>query len=230
MSRKPKKGYFVQGQFVAEGSELDQQLKAELRGEGPSKTELKAQSTELQALGEALLTLRRDLFEPLDLPAKLVDALDELKRIDSFEGRRRQSQYVGKLMRQLDEAQVAAIQAALEEQRKGPAADTLRLHAAERWRERLMAEDAAVSAWVTQFPGTDVQQLRALVRQARKDAPAPAAAKQAQTKGQAARQGRAFRELFQLVHTALAQAEAQRPEVQPIDAEDVGYTDDTRAG
>ena len=230
MSRKPKKGYFVRGQFVAEGSELDEQLKAELRGDGPSKTELKAQSAELQALGEALLTLRRDLFEPLELPGKLVDGLEELKRITNFEGKRRQSQYVGKLMRQLDEEQLAAVRAALEEQRKGPAAETLRLHAAERWRERLIAEDAAVNAWVTQFPDTDVQQLRALVRQARKDAPTPDAAKEAEAKGQAQRQSRAFRELFQLVNTALAQAEAHPPEVQPIDAEDVGYVDDARAG
>ncbi len=229
MSRKPKKGYFVRGQFVAEGSELDEQLKAELRGDGPSKTELKAQSAELQALGEALLTLRRDLFEPLDLPTKLVDALDELKRIANFEGKRRQSQYVGKLMRQLDEEQLAAVKHALEEQRKGPAAETMRLHAAERWRERLIAEDAAVNAWVTQFPDTDVQQLRALVRQARKDAPSPTEAQAAEAKGQGQRQGRAYRELFQLVNAALAQAEAHPPEVQPIDAEDVGYIDDARA-
>ena len=230
MSRKPKKGYFVRGQFVAEGSELDEQLKAELRGDGPSKTELKAQSTELQALGEQLLTLRRDLFEPLDLPSRLVDALEELGRIANFEGKRRQSQYVGKLMRQLDEEQLAAVKAALEEQRKGPAAETLRLHAAEHWRERLIAEDAAVNAWVVQFPETDVQQLRALVRQARKDAPSPDAAQEAERKGQAQRQGRAYRELFQLVMAALVQAEAHPPEVQPIDAEDAGYGDDARAG
>ena len=230
MSRKPKKGYFVRGQFVAEGSELDEQLKAELRGDGPSKTELKAQSAELQALGEALLTLRRDLFEPLELPGKLVDGLEELKRITNFEGKRRQSQYVGKLMRQLDEEQLAAVRAALEEQRKGPAAETLRLHAAERWRERLIAENAAVNAWVTQYPETDVQQLRALVRQARKDVPAPTDARVAGATGQAARQGRAYRELFQLVRDALTRAEASTPQVQAIDAEDAGYTDDSRAG
>ena len=231
MSRKPKKGYFVRGHFVAEGSELDLELKRELKGgDAPSKTELKAQSAELQALGEALLVLRRDLFEPLDLPPKLIDALAELKRITNFEGRRRQAQLVGKLMRQLEDEQIDAVRAALEVQRKGSAADTLRLHAAENWRDRLIAEDAAVNAWVTQYPDTDVQQLRALVRQARKDAPTPDAAKEAEAKGQAQRNSRAFRELFQLVNTALAQAEAHPPEVQPIDAEDVGYVNDARAG
>ena len=56
MPRKPKKGYFVRGQFVAEGSELDEELKREQRGETPSKTELKAHSTELQALASSCLS------------------------------------------------------------------------------------------------------------------------------------------------------------------------------
>jgi ribosome-associated protein len=133
-------------------------------------------------------------------------------------------------MRQLEDEQIDAVRAALEVQRKGSAADTLRLHAAENWRDRLIAEDAAVNAWVTQYPETDVQQLRALVRQARKDAPAPPDARVAEATGQAPRQGRAYRELFQLVRDALTRAEASTPQVQAIDAEDAGYTDDSRAG
>ena len=90
MARKPKKGYFVRGQFVAEGSELDEQYRRALKGgDAPSKTELKAQSAQLQALGEALLTLRPALREALALPARLEDALAELARITDFEGRRR---------------------------------------------------------------------------------------------------------------------------------------------
>lgn len=204
MSRKSRKGYFVRGQFVAEGSELDQALQRELKGDAPSKTELKAHSAELQALGEALLTLRPALRDPLDLPTRLLDALEALARITDFEGRRRQSQYVGKLMRQLDEAQVAAIRAALEVQRQGAAQDTLLLHAAEDWRARLVADDAAASDWMTRFPGTDAQQLRALIRQARKDM--PPASRDAQSRGQAPRQSRAWRELFQLLRATLADA------------------------
>ena len=81
MSRKPKKGYFVRGQFVAEGSELDLELKRDLKGgDEPSKTELKAQSTELQGLGEDLLGLRSDLGIPDKLAALGVgaDRIDEL--------------------------------------------------------------------------------------------------------------------------------------------------------
>ena len=201
MSRKPKKGYWVRGTFVAEGSELDQQLKAELKGES-SKTDLKRESEEVQKLGEALLTLREDLFARLQLPEKLVDALDELKRITNFEGRRRQSQYVGKLMRALDEEQLQAIREALDEQHKGSAREAMALHEAEKWRDDLIADAGALERWVAQHPGTDTQQLRALIRQARKDTPEDA---DAVSRGLAPRHGRAYREIFQIVKQHLSQ-------------------------
>ena len=208
MSRKPKKGYWVRGTFVAEGSELDLQLKAELKGE-TSKTDLKRESEELQKLGEQLLTLRTGLFDRLALPEKLVEALAELKRITNFEGRRRQSQYVGKLMRGLDEEDLQAIRDALDEQNKGSARDALSLHLAEKWRDDLIADDDAVQRWVTQHPGTDTQQLRALVRQARKE-PQPDAA--SISKGEAPRHGRAYRDIFQIVKQQLARADADSGE------------------
>lgn len=205
MSRKPRKGYFVRGQFVAEGSELDLQLKAELKGAEISKSDLKRESTELQKLGESLLTLRSDLFESLQLPDKLVDALHEAGRITNFEGKRRQMQYVGKLMRGLDETQQAAVRSALDEQQRGSARETLALHEAERWRDTLIADDEALSQWLARFPDTDAQQLRSLVRQARKDHIAPDAA--AVSRGQAPRQGRAYREIFHQVRLQLRAAD-----------------------
>lgn len=205
MSRKPKKGYFVRGQFVAEGSELDLELKAELKGfQENSKTELKRESTELQKLGEALLTLRGDLMTRLALPEKLTDALAEAKRITNFEGKRRQMQFVGKLMRGLGPETLDAVRAALEEQHQGSARENLALHQAEQWRDDLIARDEAVGEWMAKFPGTDSQQLRALVRQARKDTPAdPAAVSQ----GLAPRHGRAYRDIFQIVKEQLAAAD-----------------------
>ncbi len=197
MSRKPKKGYFVRGQFVAEGSELDLELKAELKGTTEaSRTDLKRESTELQKLGEALMTLRADLMERLALSEQLTDALAEAKRITNFEGKRRQMQYVGKLMRKLDEPTLEAVRAALDEQQRGSAETTLALHQAEQWRDRLIADDDAIGEWLTQFPGTDSQQLRALARQARKDAQPD---KASISQGLAPRRGRAYREIFQLV-------------------------------
>ena len=200
MSRKPKKGYFVKGQFVAEGSELDLELQAERTGGLPSRTELKKESTELQKLGEALLTLRSDLMEKLELPEGLLTALDELRRITNFEGRRRQLQYVGKLMRQLEPQTLQSVRDALETQRSGSAQQTLALHAAEKWRDDLIASDDALQQWLQAHPGTDVQQLRALVRQARKDAQPD---QDAVSRGLAPRKGRAFREIFQIVRDAL---------------------------
>ncbi|GAA3994063.1 ribosome biogenesis factor YjgA [Comamonas faecalis] len=197
MSRKPQKGYYVKGRFVAEGSELDLQLKAELKGTEVSKTDLKRESDALQRLGQDLLQLRADLLERLELPEKLLDALAQHKRITDFEGSRRQMQFIGKLMRKLDEDQVDAIRAALAEQQSGSAEDTLVLHLSEQWRSRLLADDQALAQWMEQYPGTDSQQLRALIRQARKDAPPEGRASVSQ--GLAPRKSRAFRELFQML-------------------------------
>lgn len=205
MSRKPTKGYFVRGQFVAVGSELDLELKRELKGSvDMSKTDLKKHSDHLQALGESLLTLRSDLMTRLreqheGIDDKLLDALAEARRITNFEGRRRQMQFIGKLMRKLDEDTVAAIEAALEEQRKPSARETLALHQAEQWRDRLIADDGALTDWMQAAPDTDVQTLRALIRQARKDAQGVT-----ERPGEALRHGKAYREIFQRVRAALS--------------------------
>ena len=212
MSRKPTKGYFVRGHFVAHGSELDQELKRELKGSvDMSKTDLKKHSDHLQALGESLLTLRSDLMARLrerheDISDKLIEALVEARRITNFEGKRRQMQFIGKLMRKLDDETVAAIEAALEEQRKPSARETLALHQAEQWRDRLIADDDALTDWLQTAPDTDVQPLRTLIRQARKDAQAVT-----ERPGEAQRHGKAYREIFQLVRAALARDTADEP-------------------
>lgn len=209
MSRKPKKGYYVQGQFVAEGSELDLELKAELKGShDASRTDLKRESTELQKLGEDLLTLRASLFQRLNLPEKLADAVIEAKRITNFEGKRRQMQFIGKLMRKLEPEMLDAIRAALEEQHSGSAAETMTLHQAETWRDQLIADESALDLWLRAYPGTDIQQLRNLIRQARKDA-TPG------KPGAAPRHGRAYREIFQLVRDQMSAPLAPEPEPGP---------------
>ena len=218
MSRKLKKGYYVKGQFVAEGSALDLEYKRELKGTDEStRTDLKRESTELQKLGEELLTLRPDFMARLDLPEKLVDAVAECKRITNFEGIRRQMQFIGKLMRKLDESKHAEIRAALEAQHMPSAQETALLHQAEQWRDRLIADDDAVGQWINLSPATDSQNLRALVRQARKDA-------KPEKPGQAARHGRAYRDIFQLVREALTAAQ-ERPEPRLSDGEGYSGTD-----
>lgn len=150
---------------------------------------------DLQDLGEALATLSRDRVDALNLPDILRDALKEYDRTRSHEGRRRQMQYIGKLMRQVDPEPIREAVAAA---RLGQARDALALHQAERWREELVADDAALSRWRDAHPDTDLQQLRSLVRAARKDAATPPAP------GESARKGRAWRELFQFLKPYLA--------------------------
>lgn len=201
MSRKPTKGYFVKGHFVAYGSDLDLELKRELRGDvDVSKTDLKKLSDHLQDLGEQLLTLRKGLMAKLDLPERLLEAVAEAKRITNFEGRRRQMQFIGKLMRKLDEATVAAIEQALEVQHQGSAQETQRLHEAEQWRDRLIASDDALTEWLQRDANADVQRLRTLVRQARKDAQTTTAQERP---GEAVRHGKSYREIFQIVRDHL---------------------------
>ncbi len=208
MSRKPTKGYYVKGHFVAEGSDLDLELKRELKGsDTASKTDLKRESAELQKLGEALLELRQDAMQQLvaqdQIPEALNEAVREAKKITNFEGKRRQMQFVGKLMRKLDETQVQAIREALDVQHNGSAEETLALHMAEHWRDRLLQDDGALADWLSNHPDTDSQQLRALIRQARKDGLPD---KTAVSQGQFPRQGRAYRDIFKLVRDQLSAA------------------------
>ncbi|MCM2342649.1 ribosome biogenesis factor YjgA [Rhodoferax sp.] len=197
MSRKLKKGYFVRGEFVAEGSERDLELKAELKGtDDQSRTDLKRESTELQKLGADLLDLRADLLARLDLSDKFKDAIADAKRITNFEGKRRQMQFIGKLMRKLEPEVLEAVKKTLIEEATGSAADNLMLHQAEIWRDRLIADDDAAAQWITQNPGCDSQELRALIRQARKDA-------KPSKPGALPRHGRAYREIFQMVREQL---------------------------
>jgi ribosome-associated protein len=213
MSRKPTKGYYVKGHFVAEGSDLDLELKREQKGQDlASKTDLKRESAELQKLGEDLLELRQDamllLVAQSQVPEALQDAIREAKKITNFEGKRRQMQFVGKLMRKLDEEQVQAIRAALDVQHNGSAEETLALHMAEHWRDRLLQDDAALAEWLNAHPETDSQQLRALIRQARKDGLPD---KTAVSQGQFPRQGRAYRDIFKLVRDQLSAT----PQIDP---------------
>jgi ribosome-associated protein len=189
-NKTPKaiKGYWSHGRFVK-----PEEIALEEVGP-PSKTQLKAEADEKQALGEALLTLRADLMARLDLPDKLIDAIAQAKKITNFEGKRRQMQVIGKLMRPLD---TEPIRAAIDEQKNGSAQLTLALHLAEQWRDKLIASDDALGDWLTEHPDTDAQQLRALVRQARKDA-------KPEKPGEAPRHGKSYREIFQLVRQTLA--------------------------
>jgi ribosome-associated protein len=154
----------------------------------PSKSTLKRESHELQELGKQLLEMPDSRLDDLEIPERLRDALDAYKKTKSFEGKRRQLQFIGKVMRFVDSAPLREAVAAFQ---LGHARNALALHQAESWRAELLAENDkdALTRWGDTYPESDLQQLRALVRNARKDA----AAMPEQ------RSGRAFRELFQFI-------------------------------
>ncbi|SEL60388.1 ribosome-associated protein [Roseateles sp. YR242] len=176
--------------------------------ERPSKSQLKRDMSALQALGVELLSLPEKRIAALNLPDRLVEALTEARRIKSaHEGKRRQLQLIGKLMRHVDPE---PIREAVAEFKLGRAQDSLQLHQAERWRVRLVEEDAALQAYIQAFEDVDVQQLRSLIRAARKD----------RSQAPEQRNGRAWRELFQLIKGhVLADAQANGQVVSDADAD-----------
>jgi ribosome-associated protein len=156
------------------------------RAERPSKTRQKQASHALQDLGEAAVALPEARLEGLGLDEALLDAILRYKKTRTFEGQRRQMQYIGKLMRLHD---VEPIRAAVTETQLGHARDSLALHQWERWRAELIADDTALTRWAGTHPDADLQHLRSLVRAARKDA----------SLVPEKRSGRAYRELFQFI-------------------------------
>jgi ribosome-associated protein len=142
-------------------------LPAEDEREGPSKSRRKRDMHELQELGEALTELNLERLASLALPEPLRIAVDEAKTIKSHEGRRRQLQYIGRLMRKVD---AEPIRAALAGWRGVSIQHTAQLHAIERWRERLLEDDGALVELTRACPRHhDWQVLRSLVREARRE-------------------------------------------------------------
>lgn len=130
-----------------------------------SRTRLKKQMTELQDLGAELTLLNAEQLAEIALPESLQDAVLAAKRMTRFEARRRQLQYIGRLMRQVDPG---PIRAHLERWKASSREHTARLHQVERWRERLLADDAALGELARERP-CDIQRLRTLVRNARRE-------------------------------------------------------------
>ncbi|HJV00057.1 MAG TPA: ribosome biogenesis factor YjgA [Burkholderiaceae bacterium] len=178
--------------------------------ERPSKSELKRQMNALQELGEALVAEPRDRVKRVPMPEDVRDAILECQTITNHEGRRRQMQFVGKKMRTLDEAEVALIQKTIDGWKGASKADTAAMHALERRREKLLADDKALTVLLAENPALDAQHLRTLIRNARKE--------QAENKPP-----KAYREIFQI----LKQIEAGKNKAAAADADDEeGETDD----
>ena len=168
-----------------------------------SKTKRKQQMLELQDLGEELVALSKDALKKTPMSDELREAIKEYQRIPTHGAHRRQMQYIGKIMRNEDTAPIIE---KLKQLKGSSTAATALLHRIERYRTEMIANDAAITQFLADFPAVDAQPLRVLVRNARKEA-------------EQAKPPKAYRELFQLIKTALE---------TPVDDDDgVGITDNS---
>ena len=120
----------------------------------------------LQELGAKLVALNTQQLASMQLPDALLEAVVEAQRLAKHEARRRQMQYIGRLMRELD---AAPIRERLAQWQGQDRARTAQLHAIERWRDRLLAEEPALAHFLDAHPHADSQKLRALIRSARRE-------------------------------------------------------------
>jgi len=148
-----------------------------------SKSQRKREMHELQDLGERLVALSEGQLTTLALPESLQLAVHDARNMSRREARRRQMQYIGKLMRNIDAEPIRAKLDEWDGQSRGSAVE---LHQLERWRERLISEEGALGEYITQHQqfGVDTQRLRTLIRNVREER-------------ERSKPPRAFRELFQ---------------------------------
>jgi ribosome-associated protein len=150
---------------------------------GPSKSALKREMTALQKLGAELVGLSKDQLKKIDMPDRLREAIHDAQRFNQNGAKRRQLQYIGKIMREIEPA---PLQAAMDEIKGISAAASLRLQKIERLRTRFLADESVINNIVDTYPLADIQQLRQLRRNALKEA-------------QQSKPPRAYRELFRVL-------------------------------
>jgi ribosome-associated protein len=150
---------------------------------GPSKSALKREMTALQKLGAELVGLSRDRLKKIDMPERLRDAIHDAQRFTQHEAHRRQLQYIGKIMREIE---TAPLQAAMDEINGVSSAATLRFQQLERLRTRFMEDESVGSDIARDYPEADIQHLRQLRRNAIKET-------------QQSKPPRAYRELFRVL-------------------------------
>ncbi|HZG21142.1 MAG TPA: ribosome biogenesis factor YjgA [Herbaspirillum sp.] len=177
----------------------------------PSKSQLKREMDALQKLGESLVAEPRDRVKRVPMPEDVRDAILECQQIKDHEGRRRQMQYVGKKMRTLEPDELAIIQKTIDSWHGASKAETAAMHALERRREKLLADDQALTELLNRHPEVDAQQMRTLIRNARKE--------QAEHKPP-----KAYREIFQILKQLQTQANLAKGEA--VEDQDPDQQDD----
>lgn len=145
----------------------DANLASKLNAEEPiSKTRLKAEADAQQALGVRLSELSKDKLLKLDLPEAVLTAVLDTKKITANGAIRRHRQYLGRLMREIDNAPILEQLARWDGKHT---AENAYFHGLERWRDRMISDANVLSEFIALYPQTDIQQLRTLIRNAQKE-------------------------------------------------------------
>ncbi len=155
----------------------------------PSKSQLKRDMIALQKIGQQLVEAPVERVKRIDLPENLKIAIDECRKIKSREGKRRQLQFIGKIMRNLDQDDLDTINKAIESWQGQSKAEIATMHAIEKQRNKLIENDSALTEFLENHPQVDAQHLRNLIRNARKE----------HAEG---KPPKAYREIFQIIKEA----------------------------
>lgn len=154
----------------------------------PSRTRRKLDDQALQVLGQALVDVSADQLAQLDLPERLREAIMHARDISKFGALRRQMQYIGRLMR--EEGDAETIRERLDAWNGVSVEETARLHLIERWRLKLLKDDKAIEELTSEYPRADIQRLRTLIRNTKRET-------------EANKPPKSFRELFQVLRDIL---------------------------
>ncbi len=159
-----------------------------------SRTKRKNAATALQVVGKELVALSVEQIRRLELPENLREAVLECKKFNKHEAIRRQMQYIGKMMRDIDSAPILAQLMQI----KAPSSrDNALFHLAEKWRLQLLEDPDAAARFASDYPDANLGRLRALIGAA-------------QSEREAKRAPKHFRELFHFVN-ALVQERGREP-------------------
>ena len=184
---------------IQDSPALSQNIPVEEEELEPSRTRRKLDDLALQELGEALVAVPAAKLAELDLPERLSDAIVHARSISKFGALRRQMQYIGRLMR--EEGDAETIRARLDAWNGVSVEETARLHLIERWRLKLLDDDKGLDALIAEYPRADIQRLRTLIRNTKREK-------------EAEKPPRSFRELFQALRETLT------PSAEFVDAKD----------
>ncbi|MDO5686012.1 MAG: ribosome biogenesis factor YjgA [Neisseria sp.] len=160
----------------------------------PSKTRVKKEMNALQDLGLRLTELAPETLRKAGLPEEIVAAVADYRKIRSNGALKRQAQYIGRLMREASDDEVQSIHDYLAVIDGESIAHNAQMQRLEQWRNRLLAEDDALTAYLDAYPDAPSGELRTLIRNARKEA-------------QSDKPPKAYRALFQLLKSTAQEAE-----------------------